>query len=652
MADIKKELNDIKNAVYGREVRGSIHDGIKKINDEVENTTDRQDSVEAQFQSVLDEMTEKDVTSAPEILAARVGADNTNYPNLKERLDTEHNQFSSQLAEIEQKKADKTEVNQLADEKADKAALALVAQSKRDKDVEIGMADLDQEVREAFTGGAVPVVGEDAVGRENLRNNSVTREKLNKNYAINFPYLSDDSYDLDYVWDEGNYIVSGTVLNNPFKTGCTLKVERHKTLENGIFVWITQTATLYGSQSDKPTGTTLRRLLRVNENTLEIALNSGWKEITQPDKITSDMLDEDYAIKEYLSDETYDLDNVRQQGNYIVNRDVRNNPFGLGCVVTVDRYRLDSTSPIIRIVQTATCYATAHNRKYYGRTARRYFTYNENTLEITNKSEWTDGKEEPIKILTIGNSFGLDATKYVHRICQGADINVMCGNLYISGGYFEDHYENITNDNKAYRFYRRYHVDGTITDDFLENYSVDDALNLEEWDYVFFNQASAQSGVYDSFQPYLTNIIDYVKTKQPNAKIALMPTWAYSSDFDDTRFDEYNRNQLTMYNAIIEAYKQAMEEVDFDVIIPAGTAIQNARTDDYLMSIERELTRDGYHLSDAGCFIVGVAFVKSLINKHTEIDFIPDTLNKKITYVGKVAAENAVLNPFVVTEIE
>jgi len=37
MADIKKELNDIKNAVYGKEVRGSIHDGIKKINDEVEN---------------------------------------------------------------------------------------------------------------------------------------------------------------------------------------------------------------------------------------------------------------------------------------------------------------------------------------------------------------------------------------------------------------------------------------------------------------------------------------------------------------------------------------------------------------------------------------------------------------------------------------
>lgn len=34
--DITNELNNIKSATYGEEVRGSIHDGIKKIADEVE----------------------------------------------------------------------------------------------------------------------------------------------------------------------------------------------------------------------------------------------------------------------------------------------------------------------------------------------------------------------------------------------------------------------------------------------------------------------------------------------------------------------------------------------------------------------------------------------------------------------------------------
>lgn len=114
MANINNELNKIKKAIHGKDVRGSIHDGIEKINEEVEGTTGRQDSVEAQFQSVLDETTGKDVISAPEINAAKVGADNTNYPNLKQRLDTEHNQVTEQLAETE------AELNQLDADKLDK----------------------------------------------------------------------------------------------------------------------------------------------------------------------------------------------------------------------------------------------------------------------------------------------------------------------------------------------------------------------------------------------------------------------------------------------------------------------------------------------------------------------------------------------------
>lgn len=41
MANIKNELNQIKNAVYGKDVRGSIHDGIDKINKETEKATQK-----------------------------------------------------------------------------------------------------------------------------------------------------------------------------------------------------------------------------------------------------------------------------------------------------------------------------------------------------------------------------------------------------------------------------------------------------------------------------------------------------------------------------------------------------------------------------------------------------------------------------------
>lgn len=49
MANIQNELNNIKNAVYGKDVRNSIHDGISAINEECKKTTDRQEKLEDTF---------------------------------------------------------------------------------------------------------------------------------------------------------------------------------------------------------------------------------------------------------------------------------------------------------------------------------------------------------------------------------------------------------------------------------------------------------------------------------------------------------------------------------------------------------------------------------------------------------------------------
>lgn len=55
MANIKKELNQIKNAVYGREVRGSIHDGIDKMNREVESSTEKAGEAHEVMESIMRE---------------------------------------------------------------------------------------------------------------------------------------------------------------------------------------------------------------------------------------------------------------------------------------------------------------------------------------------------------------------------------------------------------------------------------------------------------------------------------------------------------------------------------------------------------------------------------------------------------------------
>ncbi len=574
----------------------------------------------------------------PEIIQARGG-----HQVLADRL----NSVDMELTQ----KATRDEVVNGLDEKVDKIALSQSLNTKRDKDVEIEMADLSQKVREAMTGGSVAVVGEDAVGSINLKNDAVTTGKLHKNAGIKFPYFSNSTFDLDYFWEGKTVIASGDVKNNPFEAGCQVINFRSRTTDNitsGI-AWITQIAVVYDSASDMDFGSAMYRHLRVSEADSEVTIKSEWKPLGIS-KITSDMLTDDFAVREYLADDTFDLNDALGQGNYMSNADVQNNPYGMGCSVSVDRFKTELNSNLVTIVQRAVCYSTAFDGKYLGREAVRVLRAREQNNEIETISDWSDGIEEPIKILTIGNSYGLNATEYIHRICESVNVNVKVGCLYISGGLLSDHSDNISNNTKAYRFYRRYHVDGEITDDYLSDYSVDDGLDAEEWDYVFFNQASSQSGVYDTFQPYLNDILSHVKNKLPNTKISLMPTWAYSSDFDDTRFDKYDRNQLTMYNDILDAYKQAMSNVDFDIVIPVGTAIQNARTDDYLMNIDREITRDGYHLGDTGMYIAGLTFFKTFF-KNENIDWKPSTVDKRAAYFANVAVNNAIINPFKLTDI-
>src|SRR5699024_9257447 len=123
----------------------------KARNGENDNWDIIEGNLERVEETISDLVLESGGDSNLEVVQARGGK-----PVLNERfVDIE-----TELAETKQKKADRTEVNQLADDKADKGALAQVAQSKRDKDVEIEMKDLSQSVKEAMTGGSVAVVGE------------------------------------------------------------------------------------------------------------------------------------------------------------------------------------------------------------------------------------------------------------------------------------------------------------------------------------------------------------------------------------------------------------------------------------------------------------------------------------------------------------
>lgn len=92
---IKNLANKVRTAVYGKEVRESLAESMEETANVADETKTRQDSLETQFQDVLDETTGKDIISAPEILAAR-----GSHANLKQRLDSEYQEVTTQLAQI------------------------------------------------------------------------------------------------------------------------------------------------------------------------------------------------------------------------------------------------------------------------------------------------------------------------------------------------------------------------------------------------------------------------------------------------------------------------------------------------------------------------------------------------------------------------
>lgn len=92
--NIQQKADYIRTRKQGSEVRESLASGLEAMSSDVVENKNRQNTVEEQFQQVIEETTDKDVISAPEIIAARNGE-----PNLKSRLDKEKQEVTAQLAQ-------------------------------------------------------------------------------------------------------------------------------------------------------------------------------------------------------------------------------------------------------------------------------------------------------------------------------------------------------------------------------------------------------------------------------------------------------------------------------------------------------------------------------------------------------------------------
>ncbi len=226
-----------------------------------------------------------------------------------------------------------------------------------------------------------------------------------------------------------------------------------------------------------------------------------------------------------------------------------------------------------------------------------------------------------IKILVIGNSFSQDATYYLHDMAAADHIDLKAVNLYIGGCNLQRHWNNIVNDTADYL----YEENGKSTEKFV---SVRQALDSDEWNYIVTQQASYDSGLIETYYPFVENIFNYIRKEAPKAEFMLQETWAYETDSNHDCFDRYEKSQKLMYEKLSKAYRSAADRLGVR-LIPCGDIIQKLRgiePFDYETG-GMSLCRDGFHMNFIyGRYLLSAVWYKYLTgNSVFDNSFMPRT---------------------------
>lgn len=262
-------------------------------------------------------------------------------------------------------------------------------------------------------------------------------------------------------------------------------------------------------------------------------------------------------------------------------------------------------------------------------------------------SSWA-GQNDTLKVLAIGNSFSEDAIEnHLSDLVRAEGLNVIICNMYIGGCSIERHVQNLRGNIADYR-YRKFDVDGKMTEAY--GYTLEKVLAEEEWDYISLQQVSSLSGIPESYV-LLPELVEYVKARVPaDAELMFHMTWAYAPNSNHGGFVSYDRNQMKMYNAIVKTVYQEVPKVGIELVIPSGTAIQNARTS----SLGDDLTRDGFHLSlPHGRYIAACTWLEAVLGVNpVGNEYCPEGMTEKERKLAQKAAHKAVKKPCKVSVIK
>lgn len=215
-----------------------------------------------------------------------------------------------------------------------------------------------------------------------------------------------------------------------------------------------------------------------------------------------------------------------------------------------------------------------------------------------------------MNILCIGNSFSVDATRYLQQIARTQGVELRVAVLYYPGCTLEQHHRFMLRESEDYILY----FNGFSTGFKM---TLKQALLSQRWDVITMQQGSVHSANFDNYEPYLTEVATLVKKCAPKAKLVVQQTWAYEDGSErllKTGYESYR----TMFADIEKSYVKMVETIQATGLIPSGRLMQTLMD----RGIEK-VHRDTLHVTmGLGRYALGLLWFRMLTGKSVaDVDF-------------------------------
>ena len=252
-----------------------------------------------------------------------------------------------------------------------------------------------------------------------------------------------------------------------------------------------------------------------------------------------------------------------------------------------------------------------------------------------------------INILHIGNSFTMNTHTNLGTLLSHLGVtNVNIQHTNVGGAGLETFVTKLNNAETIA-------VETTRGNAVAASGSLQSILS-HDWDVIVFQQVSAQAGNYATYNPYLAILINAARKycTRKDVKIGFETVW---------------RTYMTTFASVLEATRSMMADYNIDFLIPAGTAVENARLTSMNTDVN-DFSSDAQiqHLAvGVGRYVAACAFYCEVLEPMTGIPVYDDTTTTvSASGTGSVAvtadnrelcqkcAEYAVIHPFGTINVE